>query len=60
MKVIEISVTVMVPNFAKDEDVRELVGSSVSEVITYNATLLDVSLLSSRTIDNKEAEELVA
>lgn len=48
MKVIEVSVIVLVPNDVTDEAVRELVGSSVSEMINDQATLLDVSLLSSR------------
>lgn len=60
MKVIEISVVLLVPNDTTEEDARELIGSSISEMITDDAALLDVSLLSSRDVSNKEADELVA
>lgn len=60
MKVIEISVLVLVPNDATDEGTRELVGTAISESLNNSMTLLDVSLLSSRTVSNQEAEELTA
>jgi hypothetical protein len=59
MKVIEISVTVLVPDDTTEEATRELVGSSVSEMINDHAALLDVSLLSSRTITDNEAMEMI-
>lgn len=58
MKVIEVSVTVMVPDHVTDDEARENIGYAVSETIDDHTALLDVSLLSSRTIDDSDAEKL--